>query len=243
MDVEVVGHLTVHLGLRVGEACAATDADLVRHGDRRALAVRRKGGRRELVGLLEPVADLAEKLAAAQGPGPLLRGREGGALHRQVAWRWVRRLARSAGITGDVLPHLLRHSYVSQALLAEVPVPVVAAGAGHRVLRTTLGYAQALAALAALGASSRPGACGLGWHRRSEGRAGRPGTRGAAVGRRGLQAKQRGPHRVAFARIGVPLGRILPLTWENAGRVMGQSCPRHVGGRAAAREEMAQKAP
>lgn len=149
----LVGLCTFH-GLRVGEACAATDADLVCHGDRRALVVRRKGGRRELIGLLDPVADLAERLVVAQGPGPLLRGREGGALHRQVAWRWVRRPAKSAGITGDVFPHLLRHSYVSQALLAGVPLPVVAAGAGHRDLRTTLGYAQALAALGAEPAGS-----------------------------------------------------------------------------------------
>lgn len=69
--------------------------------------------------------------------------RSGATHHRRLA-----RLGDAAGIAG-LHPHLLRHSYCTQALLAGVPLPVVAAGAGHRDLRTTLFYAQALAALAA----------------------------------------------------------------------------------------------
>lgn len=112
---ELLVDLLLVQGLRVSEAVSAADAHLVCHEGRRALVVRRKGGR----------------------------------LGRQVAWRWVRHLAEEAGITEGIYPHLLRHAYVSQALIAGLPLPVVAAGAGHRDIRTTLAYAQALATLGA----------------------------------------------------------------------------------------------
>lgn len=138
----------------MSEACAADGDDLVTCGGRQGLVVRRKGGWVDLVGLADQVAEHLAALVDAQGPGPLLRGQRGGRLSRQVAWRWIRRCAVDAGIAEKVYPHLLRHSFVIQSLLAGVALPVVQAAAGRRDLRSTLGYAQALAALAALGADA-----------------------------------------------------------------------------------------
>jgi site-specific recombinase XerD len=146
-SAELLANLLLVQGLRVREAVGVDDDHLVCHEGRQAVVVMRKGGRVELVGLADDVAEVAERVAAAQGPGPLLRGRGGGRLSRQIAWRWVRRMGEEAGIDAAVFPHLLRHSFISQALLAGVPLPVVSAGAGHRDIRTTLAYSQALAAL------------------------------------------------------------------------------------------------
>lgn len=146
---ELLVDLCLIQGLRVGEACAVDDHHVVSYGAQRALTVTRKGGRADIVGLVAEVADLVEAVASAQGPGPLLRGREGSRLSRQVAWRWVRRLADEAGIDDAVYPHLLRHSHITQALSGGTPLPVVQVGVGHADIRTTLGYAQALAGLGA----------------------------------------------------------------------------------------------
>ena len=141
-------------GLRVSEACGADDTDVVSEAGTRALRVRRKGGRVETVGLVNEVAGLVDKLVAIQGPGPLLRGRDGGRLARQVAWRWVCRLAELAGIEGRTFPHLLRHSHVTQAISAGVPLAVVALGVGHRDVRTTVSYAKGLARCQAAAATA-----------------------------------------------------------------------------------------
>jgi len=151
-DTELLVCLLFVEGLRVAEACAIETKDLMSHEGRRGLLVRRKGGRVEIVGLADQVADLAWELAASKGPGPLLRAERGGRLCRQVAWRQIRRLAERAGIDVPVYPHLLRHSHVSQALLAGVPLAVVQASAGHRDIRSTLGYAQALGSMGGLAA-------------------------------------------------------------------------------------------
>ena len=107
----------------------------------------RKGGRVELVGLPGPLPGLVADVLARHGPGPLLRGPRERRLRPEAAWRIIRRLGDSAGVARPVHPHLLRHSYVTQALVAGVSLPVVAAGAGHRDTRTTVGYARALAAI------------------------------------------------------------------------------------------------
>jgi len=146
---ELLISLLLVQGLRVSEACGLDDKDLVAYEGHQALLLTRKGGRVELVGATEQVAKLIREVVVLQGPGPLLRGRRGGRLSRQVAWRWIRDLAQKAGIDQSVHPHLLRHSHVSQALLGGVPLPVVSGSAGHRDIRTTLVYAQALSSLGA----------------------------------------------------------------------------------------------
>jgi len=148
-DSELLVGLLVLGGLRVSEACGIVDEDLVVHEGYRGVLVRRKGGRVELVGLPKQVAELAWRVAE-RGPGPLLRGKRGGTLGRQEAWRRVRRVAARAGIPDKVYPHLLRHSHVTQALLAGVPLVVVQGSVGHRDVRSTLQYAQALGAMGAL---------------------------------------------------------------------------------------------
>jgi integrase/recombinase XerD len=58
-------------------------------------------------------------------------------LTRSGAARIVRRVARGAGVEAAISPHSLRHTFVTLALEAGVPLHVVQDGAGHADPRTT----------------------------------------------------------------------------------------------------------
>ena len=152
-EMELLVFLLAICGLRISEALGIDDTDLCRTSDAMAVVVRRKGERSDLVGLPRDVGERLEAVRATQPPGPVFRGPRGGRLSRQVAWRELRDIGERAGIRPGLHAHLLRHSFISCALLYGVPVPIVAAGAGHRDPQTCLGYAQALEALSARAAN------------------------------------------------------------------------------------------
>jgi len=144
--VQLLVGLLLIAGLRVSEATGLDAEHVVRRGGRMYARVRRKGGRSGLVALVPPLDRLVDAALAAWGAGPLLRGARGGRLGRQRAWEMVRALGSEVGV--EVHPHLLRHSHVTAALEAGVGIVAVAASAGHRDVRTTAGYAEALRAVA-----------------------------------------------------------------------------------------------
>ena len=69
--------------------------------------------------------------------GPLLLGRNGDRLNRQAATRIVVRLAKQAGVSKHISPHSLRHSFITAALDAGVPLRDVQIAARHADPRTT----------------------------------------------------------------------------------------------------------
>lgn len=71
--------------------------------------------------------------------GPILRRRDGKRLDRRTAHRWVRAIARRAGI-GAVHPHMLRAGFIMAALDAGVPLRDVQLAARHADPRTTTIY-------------------------------------------------------------------------------------------------------
>jgi len=80
-------------------------------------------------------------LAAGSGGTPALflntRGRR---LSRQSAWAVLRSVAEKAGITADVSPHTLRHSYATHLLDGGADVRVVQELLGHASVTTTQIY-------------------------------------------------------------------------------------------------------
>lgn len=79
---------------------------------------------------------------AARGrgtPGLFLNAR-GGRLSRQSAWTVIRTAAERAGITNDVSPHTLRHSYATHLLDGGADVRVVQELLGHASVTTTQIY-------------------------------------------------------------------------------------------------------
>jgi integrase len=76
--------------------------------------------------------------------GPLFITKTAKRLDQPAAWRLVRRLARNAGVDVDRLnPHSFRHSFVTAALNAGVPLRDVQDAAGHADPRTTRRYGRA----------------------------------------------------------------------------------------------------
>jgi site-specific recombinase XerD len=61
-------------------------------------------------------------------------------MDRHAADRTVKRLARKAGITKCISPHSLRHSFITAALDAGVPLRDVQEAASHADPRTTMRY-------------------------------------------------------------------------------------------------------
>ena len=144
-DDELLVVLLGCLGLRISEVLGIDAEHLSRRGPSLAVTVTRKGGRREVVGIPGPLAELIEAACTRRPSGPLLVGARGRRLSAQVARRRLDRLGRDAGIA-HLRPHTLRHSFVTLSLEANVSLPIVSVAAGHRDVRTTMSYAHALEA-------------------------------------------------------------------------------------------------
>jgi integrase/recombinase XerD len=75
-----------------------------------------------------------------RGSGALFLNVRGGRLSRQSAWNLVQTAAERAGITTDVSPHTLRHSYATHLLDGGADVRVVQELLGHASVTTTQIY-------------------------------------------------------------------------------------------------------
>ena len=132
------------LGLRVSEACGV-QVDDFNHYDRghRVLRLVGKGGKPATIPLPPPVFRELDR-AAVDRTGPLLRMSDGVTpMHRRAAARRVQAIANAAGLDRHVHPHLLRHSFVTAALDAGVPLRDVQIAARHSDPRTTTRYDRA----------------------------------------------------------------------------------------------------
>ncbi len=130
-------------GLRISETLALDIADLGSERGHRTIRLHRKGGKVALAPLAPRTAAAVEQLLDGREAGPIFRTRTGGRLDRQAAYKIVRRLAQSAGIAKPISPHSLRHSFVTVALDAGVPLHRVQDAAGHASPATTQRYNRA----------------------------------------------------------------------------------------------------
>jgi integrase/recombinase XerD len=142
-------------GLRISEA-VALDVDevhrLLRTSDAErpaGLRVLGKGSKERIV----PVGSYARAALDAYlirgRPGLTANGRgtpalfvntRGGRLSRQSAWGVLRSVAEKAGITAEVSPHTLRHSYATHLLDGGADIRVVQELLGHASVTTTQIY-------------------------------------------------------------------------------------------------------
>jgi len=133
------------VGLDVDDVSHLAETD-VREEDATVL-LRGKGGKERLV----PVGSYARAalsaylvrgrpaLAAAATPALFLNSR-GGRLSRQSAWAVLVKAAERAGVTRDVSPHTLRHSFATHLLDGGADVRVVQELLGHASVTTTQVY-------------------------------------------------------------------------------------------------------
>jgi integrase len=131
------------LGLRVGEACSINIEDLAFERGHRTVTVLGKGSKLAIIRLPPRVGRAIDQAAGDRSGGALLRSRSGLRLDRHGATRIVRRLAKRAGSTKRISPHSLRHSFITAALDAGVPLRDVQIAARHADPRTTTRYDRA----------------------------------------------------------------------------------------------------
>jgi integrase/recombinase XerD len=84
--------------------------------------------------------ELVSVSAAASTGGALFLNARGGRLSRQSAWTVLVRAAERAGVTRDVSPHTLRHSFATHLLDGGADVRVVQELLGHASVTTTQVY-------------------------------------------------------------------------------------------------------
>jgi site-specific recombinase XerD len=126
-------------GLRVSEACSADIENLGFERGHRTLRIVGKGNKPAVIPLVPRTARTIDLAIGERTSGPILRRHDGSRLDRRTAHRWVRSIAKRAGI-GAVHPHMLRAAFIMCALEAGVPLREVQIAARHADPRTTTVY-------------------------------------------------------------------------------------------------------
>lgn len=134
-------------GARISEA-VGLDLDDVDSGESTVL-LDGKGGRQRLVPVGRPALAALDAYLVRARPVLATRGRgspavflnsRGGRLSRQSAWNTLKAAAGRAGLSGDVSPHVLRHSFATHLLEGGADVRVVQELLGHASVTTTQVY-------------------------------------------------------------------------------------------------------
>ena len=144
--------LLMFTGIRVSEALNVSTTDYGHDSGHRTLTVRRKGGTTAKVAVPAPAADALNTylgttgadLVTAAGEGlPIFTTATGKPWNRSEAFRTVQRLARTAGIPGQISPHSLRHTFATIALDSGTALHDLQDSMGHADPRTTRRYDRA----------------------------------------------------------------------------------------------------
>lgn len=130
-------------GLRISEALGADIEDLGLERGHRTLTIRRKGGKIVTIPLAPRTARAIDLVVGERNHGAIFLSVNHERLDRHAAARIVRRLAKKAGIDKHITPHSLRHSFITAALDAGVPLRDVQEAASHADPRTTMRYDRA----------------------------------------------------------------------------------------------------
>ena len=84
-------------------------------------------------------------VAASGGTPALFVGPRGGRVSRQTVWLIIKSAAEQAGVTADISPHTLRHSFATHLLAGGADVRSVQELLGHASAETTQIYTQVTA--------------------------------------------------------------------------------------------------
>jgi len=138
-------------GARVSEAVGLNVDDVISgdDGDGDAVRLFGKGGKQRIVPLgsfaraaIDAYLVRGRPLLSVRGratPG-LFLGMRGARLSRQGAWLVIRARAEQSGLTAEVSPHTLRHSFATHLLEGGADVRVVQELLGHASVATTQLY-------------------------------------------------------------------------------------------------------
>jgi integrase/recombinase XerD len=135
--------LLAYNGVRIDEALSADIDDYTHQRGHRVLRIVRKGGKTATEPLAGVTVRALDAYIAERSSGPVFLDRTG--THRLTyitAYKLIQRLAKRADIAAaaSITPHSLRHTFVTEALAAGVPLQDVQDAAGHADPRTTRRY-------------------------------------------------------------------------------------------------------
>ncbi len=132
-------------GARISEAVGLDVDDLDREA--RTVILDGKGGKQRLVPVGRPALTAVDAYLVRVRPGLLKTGTpalflnaRGGRLSRQGAWHILKAAAERAGLTAEVSPHTLRHSFATHLMEGGADVRVVQELLGHASVTTTQIY-------------------------------------------------------------------------------------------------------
>lgn len=97
-------------------------------------------GRSAIGAVATYIRELRPKLERGSGKGILLLNARGQPLSRMGAWKLLRKYVERAGITKDVSPHTLRHSFATHLLEGGADLRAVQEMLGHADISTTQIY-------------------------------------------------------------------------------------------------------
>lgn len=127
-------------GLRASEICHTRIETMSVERGHRTILVPRKGGKNVRMPVAPPAARALDLVIGERHAGPIFQTSIGTDWDRMEVYRRVRKIARRAGFTKRIHPHSLRHSFVTAALDAGVPLRDVQEAASHADPRTTMRY-------------------------------------------------------------------------------------------------------
>ena len=137
--------LLTYNGVRIAEALSADLSDYTFHKGHRVLRIVGKGGKTATTPLNPIVVRAIDRYLEQghAGGGALFRDRTGTTrLAAKTASDMIGRLARKAALPAAerITPHSFRHTFITEALAAGVPLQEVQDAAGHADPRTTRRY-------------------------------------------------------------------------------------------------------
>ena len=142
---EAILYLLYGAGLRISEALGLRLRDFQSGADR--LYIYGKGKKERVVPLFP---EIKEKIAyylslqpfSLPKEGALFRGVKGGALQPRVFYDALEKAKFSAGLTEDVSPHMLRHSFATHLLARGGDLRLIQKALGHESLSATERYVK-----------------------------------------------------------------------------------------------------
>ena len=135
-------------GCRASEVCTLRVRDLTL--DEKTLRCHGKGDKQRMVPIggraiqaIQLYLEESRHILADRNPGQideLFLSRGGKALDRIQLWRLVKRYAKRAGISDEISPHSLRHSFATHLLAGGADLRQVQEMLGHASIQTTQIY-------------------------------------------------------------------------------------------------------